>query len=636
MRDVRIHPDTRRPADLECLLDQAAARLSARLLVVGGHDRAWESAAVAEARRDGVALLTLRFWSDEAEIGPLWSARAADSADSAVGCPVCQVGAHLRARGIEKAPARLYVTPGTETALQEAARRLLEVVLCEPLAAGQTLVASRHGLARHRVLARTGCPCAISEPDLDREPELNPEAELKRADVAADPAGPLLDADLRQPQAAELSLERLHDRLVDLRHGPVLALQNISEAPGGLVAAVHSRDEKSAQTSGYGRGRTLGSASRLAILERMERAGSEAALLSAQPVTASWEEMAERALDPRALGELSAEQLAHPSCRVDPFAPDLPVRWVPARVWGTDRFRYVPLEAASYHARAKPLPGRPWGRILYESSNGCALGASLDEAALHGVLEVVERDAFLLTWWAGRPVPRIDWGSVRDTTTHGLRALMRRAGYEVDLYVVTQDVALPVVWALAVNASSHDRYSFTATAAHPDPVSAVRASVSELAFIVLNGTTVRDRARALALRANPWNVTVLDEHVLWYSVPEAAEALEPFRSGPLVPLQEAFGAECRMPPRTRPLAEVRSDVRARLRAAGLDEVLVVDQTGREHRAAGLHAARALVPGAIPMTFGYAHQRVFGLPRLRSLVGPPADGLAERLTVHPFP
>ena len=43
--------------------------------------------------------------------------------------------------------------------------------------------------------------------------------------------------------------------------------------------------------------------------------------------------------------------------------------------------------------------------FVYETSNGCALGGSLEEAIFHAIMEVVERDSFLLTWYARLPSP---------------------------------------------------------------------------------------------------------------------------------------------------------------------------------------------------------------------------------------
>ncbi|MEV4738730.1 YcaO-like family protein [Streptomyces sp. NPDC049555] len=613
--DVHLHPALRLPPALVEGCRALADREDARVLVIAGHDLAWESEAVHAATRDGRALLTVRIWSEEAEVGPLWSPA------TAAGCPVCQVTAQFRTRGKEQAPAALRASGGTAEAAHGLLREALALAAQEPLPEAGTLTVCATGSSRHRLLRQSGCPAC---------------APAGTTEAAGEPRLGDLDAELRHVDGPDLSLEHLHRQLVDLRYGPVLALRPMPDVPAALVGAMHSREERAKETAGYGRGRTLGRASRLALLERLERAGSQHVARTARPLVAAYRDIAGQAVDPRRLGMLSAEQLAHPNCRVDPFTEDQPMSWTPARVWGTGQERYVPLESASYHLHPRPVPGQRWGRVAYESSNGCALGASPDEAAVHALLEVVERDAFLHTWWSGRPVPRIDWRSVTDPTTRELRALIRRAGYEIHLCAVTQDIALPVVWALAINTSSRDKYSLTAAAAHPDPVSAVRAAVTELAPIVLGDLTAPDRQRALALREDPWQVTDLDDHVRWYSVPEAAPAFEPFLSGPLGTLDEAFPAAHRLPRRRRPLAEVREDLTARLAAAGLGEVLVLDQTGPEHRAAGLHAARVLVPGAIPLTFGYAHQRVFGLPRLARFAGPQDGALADRLTVHPFP
>ncbi|GAA3271687.1 hypothetical protein GCM10010493_56160 [Streptomyces lavendulae subsp. grasserius] len=57
--------------------------------------------------------------------------------------------------------------------------------------------------------------------------------------------------------------------------------------------------------------------------------------------------------------------------------------------------------------------------------------------------------------------------------------------------------------------------------------------------------------------------------------------------------------------------------------------------GREHEAAGLRSVRVLLPGSVPLTFGFAHKYVLGLPRLSAARGPEGSSL-ERLTVRPFP
>ncbi|MFG2297764.1 YcaO-like family protein [Streptomyces sp. NPDC048603] len=654
------------------LLTELAGEQSALVALVAGHDADWEQQRMAEAQGLGLPLLPVRLWGAEVEIGPLWQR------DAAVGCPLCQVSAHLRTRGITDPPRRLAAGPGLARASAAALAAACGLVRRQPPGPGETVVVGPAGTSRHRVLPQTGCPgCGGSVPGADAGAVLGREADgLPGPDADADTdadtdtdtgrgvydgagrgindgaghgadadsrrgadedtgrgADPALDRALRQVPGPDLSVSTLTTLLVDSRYGPVIGLQPVPDSPASLVAAVHARHGKASEAAGYGRGRTIAAASRLALLERLERSGSEAVVSAARPLRATHRELPGRALDPRRLGDLAPEQYAHPSCRVDPFSPDDVLRWIPARVWGTDEECWVPLEAGSYHVHPEPRPGQKWGRVLYESSNGCALGATLDEAALHALLELLERDAFLLTWWAGRPVPRIDWSSVTDPTTVELRAAMRRAGYEVDLLVLTRDVPVPAVWALARNPRSPDKYSLTTAAAHPDPAEAVRAAVAELAPLVLGDVVAPSPERARLLRTDRWNVTDLDHHIEWYSVPEAAGAFEPYLTGPSVPLAEAFPRSPLLGAAT--LGQARRRLLGLLADAGMDEVLVVDQTGREHRAAGLRAVRVLVPGSVPLAFGFAHQRVLGLPRLLAAAGEGELSL-ERLTVHPFP
>ncbi|MEV6737209.1 YcaO-like family protein [Streptomyces sp. NPDC051104] len=601
------------PADVCTLVGVLETRYDAQVTLLAGHDRSAEAARLAEAAATGTQLLSVRLWASEVEIGPLWTA------DSGTGCPVCQVTAHLRTRGITAPPPVVRGGRNPVPAHLADLRLGLELVAETGLEPGEVVLVSRRGSSRHRVPRGTGCPACGTFATTDAGPR---------------DAAPLLDVDLRQAEGPDLTLPTLRQALFDTRYGPVVGIQPVPDSPASLVAAVHARHHAAKDTAGYGRGRTMAAAARLALLERLERAGSEALVRAAEPLRASFRELPGRALDPRRLGHLTVEQYAHPACRVDPFDEEAPLRWIPARVWGSAERSWVPLEAGSYHVPPEPMPGKRWGRVLYESSNGCALGASLDEAALHALLEVAERDAFLLTWWAARPVPRIDWSSVADDTSQALRAAMRRVGYEVHLCVITQDVPIPAVWALALNPASGDKYSLTTAAAHPDPLTAIRAAVTELAPLVLGNLVVPDRSAALRLREDPWNVTDLDHHIQWYSVPESRVAFEPFLSTTPVPLADAFPDQPAR--RTQTLEAACADMRDRFRAAGLDEILVVDQTGLEHRRTGLHAVRVVVPGATPLCFGFANQRVFGLPRLEPLLGAPGAPLPDRISVHPFP
>ena len=85
----------------------------------------------------------------------------------------------------------------------------------------------------------------------------------------------------------------------------------------------------------------------------------------------------------------------------------------------------------------------------------------------------------------------------------------------------------------------------------------------------------------------------------------------------------------------------RAFCRDELVAAGYD-VIVVDQTTPEQRRLGLRTVCTLVPGLLPIDFGWNRQRALEMPRLRTAfrrAGWRRDDLPEdgiRRVPHPFP
>jgi thiazole/oxazole-forming peptide maturase SagD family component len=95
----------------------------------------------------------------------------------------------------------------------------------------------------------------------------------------------------------------------------------------------------------------------------------------------------------------------------EPAAEQQVCQWT----WGYSFARQAPIlvpqACASYGALHRTPQERPF---VYEISNGCALGGCLEEAILYGILEVAERDAFLMTWYGRMPVPCLDLSSAAD------------------------------------------------------------------------------------------------------------------------------------------------------------------------------------------------------------------------------
>ena len=131
-----------------------------------------------------------------------------------------------------------------------------------------------------------------------------------------------------------------------------------------------------------------------AILEGLERYCGLEPRGKKTVVHDSYNHLKNQALNPIEVGVHAKEQYGRPGFPFTEFDPDRPIDWVWGYSFLQERSILVP-ELLAYYS----LGGRSQG-FVYETSNGCALGGSLEEAILYGIFEVVERDSFLMTWYA--------------------------------------------------------------------------------------------------------------------------------------------------------------------------------------------------------------------------------------------
>jgi ribosomal protein S12 methylthiotransferase accessory factor len=278
--------------------------------------------------------------------------------------------------------------------------------------------------------------------------------------------------------------------------------------------------------------------------------------------------------------------------------------------------------------------------FIYESSNGCALGGSLEEAIFYGIMEVVERDSFLLTWYAQLPLPRLDSYSAEDLE---LELMVNRlhtvAGFDLQLYNATMENGIPSIWALAKNTKPKGVNLICAAGAHPDPVRAAKSAVHELSgmMLTLDQKFDANRERYVQMFHDPSLVHGMEDHSMLYSLPQAEERLQ-FLMEENRPLR-TFQDEFKRTPSHLDLTDDLKDVLLMFRQLNLD-VIVVDQTTPELKRNELYCVKVLIPGMLPMTFGHHLTRVTGLERVLKV--PVLLGYAEhpllqeQLNPHPHP
>ncbi|MEE1751524.1 TOMM precursor leader peptide-binding protein [Streptomyces sp. SP18CS02] len=376
------------------------------------------------------------------------------------------------------------------------------------------------------------------------------------------------------------------------------------------------------------------------VLEGLERYAGMRARSRVTGVVGSLKRLGADAVDPREVG-LYSEAFHRDNPRVRPFDPDREIPWV----WGwslRDRVpRLVPEILTYYHA-----PGLE-NRFVQESSNGCASGGSPAEAALFGLMEVIERDAFLLSWYGRQPLPEIDPSTSERPGTRAMVDRLAMYGYRARFFDTRITFPVPVVTAVAERFDGGPGRMCFGAGAGLDPEAALSSALCEIATDAVNlpGRTERDEARLRAMAADFSLVTALHDHPLVYGVPDMGRHADFLLRSPSPGAPRPVAAARWTDASGRITSDdVAEDLRrcvAAVAAEGFD-VVAVDQTMPEQRALGLHTVSVLVPGLLPIDFGWSRQRALGMPRLRTALR--AAGLRDRdLTPadlnpapHPFP
>lgn len=562
----------------------------------------------------------------------------------AVGCLACTEYRRLAAIGgrvpMDSPGLRLAGRPAP--ALVDAVAALAAGLLAQapPGPGAEATVYVVHGgratWSTHRFRPLGGCPVCLPLPPDDAE------AARPRPSAGA-PVDPAL---LRAPNP-RTDTAGLRAALYDERFGPVHRVVRTEDSAYSLTSAYVAYG-RALRDGGYGRAADFDGSERVAFFEGVERLAGMSPTGRRTVLRAPFAELGpERAVDPVRLGLPDPAHHGHPASTTVPYSPGLELDWVHGWSLTHDRPAAVPEHVAYWD----PSPGRP--RVVYECSSGCGLGNSPQEAALYGLFEIAERDAFLMAWYAATPLQRVALPAEDAEVAH-LADRAALAGYRLTLLDATNDFGIPAVIAVARHRDQRARAPqvFVAAGAHHDPRAAVRSAVVEVVTNVCNAPQRAlaepeqyDPRRLRPMLEDPALVATLDDHTALYTLPEARPRLDFLcadgRSGP----GPDAGADWRelwpgSPAPVRDAGALLDATVRRLAGLGLEVVVVgQDETGVRDRL-GLHCVKAVVPGSLPMTFGHVNRRTLGLPRLLEVphrLGRASAPLRhEDLALHPHP
>ncbi len=397
-----------------------------------------------------------------------------------------------------------------------------------------------------------------------------------------------------------------------------------------VSAAARLNDERLSNASGGGYSADPDRARLAALGEAVERYSATAYVPEEQFVLATAEEIGAAAVKPERFSLFAAEQHAQLGFAFARFTRNTRVRWILGRRIRDGAPAYLPAQLV-YLPRARPEIGE--AEIGYATSNGLACGAKREAALVAALLELLERDAFMITWSARLSLPRLAWW-----TSPTLRRFVRDHLEPTRLHFETVDLScfhdVPTVLAV-VHAEGRARGELgVGAAAAPTLEVAWRKAVAE-AF------AVRSAARSLLAEddrvyaSDFGDVETFEDHIRLYGRREQAVAAAFLDSSRAI----------RRPADVRPLAGTEplgmlSELLDRLSARGLD-AYEVDVTAPDVAEAGLVVMRVVVPELCPLDVRH-DARFLGSKRLRDV--PFELGLRSRPLQfdelnpdpHPFP
>jgi ribosomal protein S12 methylthiotransferase accessory factor len=346
-------------------------------------------------------------------------------------------------------------------------------------------------------------------------------------------------------------------------------------------------------------------------------------------VYAPYSELEKPATRPGDFALYRADQFGWDSFRWKPFTDDSPIAWTVGRSLVTGEEALVP--AAMVYVPYHYVSSRSDTPIVQPISTGLACGHSFSSAALAGLCEAIERDAFTLTWQARLSRPHI----VPDSLPPSVRDILRRyaeAGLSIKLMDITSDIAVPSVLSIALSDAPTSPAVAVAAASASRPERALIQCLEELAHTRKFAKQVMEFMPAIPPEVEKGHPGVQDQrdHLRFYC-PQSSKSFVEFcwdstdkRRFEELPSCAEGSDELEL---ETAVAEVARN--------GLDPV-ACDLTTPDVRALGLSVIRVVVPGLHPLFMGHG-TRALGGTRLYTVPEKLGHrGLEPRDLGNPYP
>ncbi len=314
-----------------------------------------------------------------------------------------------------------------------------------------------------------------------------------------------------------------------------------------------------------------------------------------------------------------------------PFDNTTLVRWAEALDVGTGEKCCVPAATVFvpyfYDKERGEFP------ILQPISTGLACHDSSPRAAVSAVCEVIERDAFTITWQARLARTQIDIGTLSDAN-RDLVARFESIGGNVTVFNLTPDHGIPVILSVLRNTTSDAPALVFAPSSHLDPEEAMRKSLEELAHGYRFCRSLKGEQPRFVPEPNFANVVDRDSHVSLYCDHANAHLADfVFASPERIDFCEIENLATGDPEQDLAVLVDRVE-------SVNHRILLANVTTDDIRDVGLSVIRAVIPGFHPLCIGHTFRalggfRLWEVPQKLGHAGVSRD-TGDNPVPHPIP
>jgi ribosomal protein S12 methylthiotransferase accessory factor len=342
-----------------------------------------------------------------------------------------------------------------------------------------------------------------------------------------------------------------------------------------------------------------------------------------------------RILNPKELVLYSDEQYNSGYLKYSKYTDDSRIRWIRGCSLIDQQSCLVP--AIGVYMDYAPMGQEDF--LFAPTSNGLAAGFNYSSSALAALLEVIERDAFMITWLCKLNMPQVDLDSAYHRRTRDFVTMYRRRGLELHVNVLLLDTGIPTFLASAIDLSNQGPALCIGLSAHPDPEVGLFKSLLEIGQIrphLKREMRKPGYNKRLQTLLNDFrNVKTIEDHELLYTDKSMVKALSFLHSGvDIMKLDELPRIENKVLYDPQMLLQL---CIARIKEKAAKDIVATDLTTSDISQFGLSVVRVVIPGFQPIDFGHNERRLGGK---RLFEVPRELGYSDRILnysdMNPFP